>query len=166
MQIPIPKSTTAELDRSGISNGQTPHRQTSLTIAPSTPGTAFPAPYRPCPEPSPSPRGHLCDAVSGNEAQLADTRKRTARVSRRIPFKHFTSLFPGFHSIASPANRARFALQRHKEADGKLSTCLIAGNQRFTLHLPLSFPSSTKHRPELKKRKPQRAISIQDANLL
>lgn len=118
------------------------------------------------PEPSPSPRGHLCDAVSGNEAQLAVTRKRTARIFRRIPFKHFTSLFPGFHSIASPANRARFALQRHKEADGKLSTCLIAGNQRFTLHLPLSFPSSTTHRPELKNRKPQRGISIQDANLL
>lgn len=122
------------------------------------------------PEPSPSPRGHLCDAVSGNEAQLAVTRKRwmkrTARASRRIPFKHFISLFPGFRSIASPAKRTRFALQRHKEADGKLSTCLMPGNQRFILHLPLSFPSNTKHRPELKNRKPQRGISIQDANLL
>lgn len=98
------------------------------------------------------------DSVSGNEASLAVTRKRwkkrTTRVSRRIPLKDFICLSPGFHSLASPAKCVPF--QRHQEAEGELSTCLIPGNQRFILHLPLSFPSSTKHRPELKNRKPQK----------
>lgn len=89
----------------------------------------------------------LCQEISIITVTRKRWMKSTARVSRRIPFQYFISLFPGFHSIASPARCA--CLQRHKEADGKLSTCLTPGNQGFILHLPLSLPSSTKHRPGL-----------------
>lgn len=110
------------------------------------------SPPRPFPEPSPSPRGHLwdCQEISIISCHWEELEEEDCKGFQKDPIQVFHLSFPRFSFYCLPSKVCTICTAKHKGADGKLSTCLTAGNQRFILHPPLSLPSNTKHRPGLR----------------
>lgn len=128
------QSQRAQLARRGISNP-------TQTNTPQTCSVPQELHFQPLPE---DISGTLGQEMRHNQLAVGRGGWRGLQGFPEGSHASISSLFSAFHSIASPAKCAPFALQRHKAADGKLST----GNQRFLLHLPLSFKHKTQARTE------------------